>query len=145
MKVILISDVKNLGKINQIVDVADGYAKNYLLRNNLAIIANEHNLNELNKKIEDISNQQQLNDFQSNTIKNVIEAKIYEFELKINNNKCFGSVSNKDIIDKVNENETLITKSMFDKQYKLTIGNHKIVINLSKTIKATINIVIKGV
>ena len=45
MKVILTQDVKNLGKKNQLVNVSDGYARNFLFKKNLAVEANAKNLN----------------------------------------------------------------------------------------------------
>ena len=52
MKVILLKDVKNVGKKGDVANVADGYAKNYLLKNKLACVANNSNMNDnQNKKI----------------------------------------------------------------------------------------------
>ena len=42
MKVILLQDVKKVGKKNDIVNVADGYGQNFLIKNNLAVLATEH-------------------------------------------------------------------------------------------------------
>ena len=63
MKVILVADVKNVGKKGDVVDVSEGYATNFLLKKRLAILQNKANLNDLNKKKEeekklDIQNRQ---------------------------------------------------------------------------------------
>ena len=50
MKVILIEDVKSLGKKGQIVDVNDGYARNYILAKKLGLEATPKNLNDLKLK-----------------------------------------------------------------------------------------------
>ena len=50
MKVILLEDVKSLGKKGQVVDINDGYARNYVLPKKLGIEANNKNLNDLKLK-----------------------------------------------------------------------------------------------
>ena len=63
MNVILIADVKNVGKKGDVVDVSEGYATNFLIKKRLAILQNKANLNDLNKQKEeekklDIQNRQ---------------------------------------------------------------------------------------
>ena len=53
MKVILVADVKNVGKKGEVVDVSEGYATNFLLKKRLAILQNKANLNDLNKQKEE--------------------------------------------------------------------------------------------
>ena len=53
MKVILVADVKNVGKKGDVVDVSEGYATNFLLKKRLAILQNKANLNDLNKQKEE--------------------------------------------------------------------------------------------
>ena len=50
MKVILLQDIKKIGKKNDIVEVPDGQAKNFLIPKNLALEANNKNLNNLKAK-----------------------------------------------------------------------------------------------
>ena len=50
MKVILLTDIKGKGKKDQVLEVADGYAKNYLLAKKLAVVADAQNLNELRNR-----------------------------------------------------------------------------------------------
>ena len=51
MQVILVQDVANLGYKNDIVKVKDGYGRNYLIPNKLAVIANESNVKQLNENL----------------------------------------------------------------------------------------------
>lgn len=53
MKVILVADVKNVGKKGEVVDVSEGYATNFLIKKRLAILQNKANLNDLNKQKEE--------------------------------------------------------------------------------------------
>ena len=50
MKVILIKDVKNVGKKGDVVDVSEGYATNFLIKQGFAILQNKSNLNDLNRQ-----------------------------------------------------------------------------------------------
>ena len=56
MKVILLQDVKTLGKKGQTVDVNDGYARNFILPKKLGIEATNQNLNNLTSSLHDLSN-----------------------------------------------------------------------------------------
>ena len=53
MKVILVADVKNVGKKGEVVDVSEGYATNFFIKKRLAILQNKANLNDLNKQKEE--------------------------------------------------------------------------------------------
>lgn len=53
MKVILIADVKNVGKKGDVVEVSEGYGTNFLIKKHLAILQNKANLNELNRQKEE--------------------------------------------------------------------------------------------
>ncbi len=100
MKVILLKDVKGQGKAGEVKNVSDGYARNFLIPNKLAVEATDKNLNELKSKqaSEEHRRQQELAEAKAlaNKISNVevvIRAKCGE------NGKLFGSVTNKEIAD----------------------------------------------
>ena len=50
MQIILLENIKNLGNIGDVLNVKNGYARNYLIKNNKALYASEKNINEVNKK-----------------------------------------------------------------------------------------------
>ena len=109
MKVILLKDVKGQGKQGDVVKVSDGYARNYLFPNNLAVEATKSNLNELKtrKAADDKRRQTELDKArkQAEAISNlevVVTAKSGE------SGKLFGSVTNKEIADVLKENMVLI-------------------------------------
>ena len=122
MKVILLSDIKGVGKKDQIINANDGYARNYLFPKKLAVEATTGNLGNLKAKQE--SNQYR-KDMQKEEAINLAN-KLKEINLKIKvkageNGKIFGGVTAKEI------SENLKT------QYNIEVDKKKV--NLSETIK----------
>lgn len=98
MKVILLEDVKALGKKGQIVDVSDGYAKNFILKKKLGVEANSANMNDLKlqKAREEKVAQQQLD--AAKELAKVLEEKSVTVKIKAGEGgRAFGSVSSKEI------------------------------------------------
>ena len=122
MKVILLADIKGVGKKDQIINANDGYARNYLFPKNLAVEATTGNLGNLKAKQE--SNQYRKDKQKEAAIE--LAAKLKEMTLQIKvkageNGKIFGGVTAKEIA------ENLKT------QYNIEIDKKKI--NLTETIK----------
>lgn len=109
MKVILLEDVKNVGKKGQIVSVADGYGQNFLVAKKLAVVATESNLN-LKKKEED--HQKQLEQVKrEEAIK--IREQLKNITVKVSarsgkDGKMFGSVSTKQIAEVLKETHQIV-------------------------------------
>ena len=104
MKVILLQDIKSVGKKGQILDASDGYARNYLLPKKLAVLADATNLNELKTKQD--ANKYKRDMTMANAKELVEKMKTFELRFKIKageNGKTFGSVSAKDIADELNK------------------------------------------
>lgn len=98
MKVILLQDVKSLGKQGEIVDVSDGYARNFILPKKVGLEANSKNLNDLKlQKANEEKKAQELLDAAKELAK-VLETKEVVVKMKSGEGgKAFGSVSSKEI------------------------------------------------
>ena len=100
MKVILLKDVKGTGKKGDVVNVADGYGKNFLIKNGFACVANNSNLNdtENKKKAQDYHKEQE---YLSAVAKSkLIEGKTIVVTVKCGDNgKIFGAVTSKEIAE----------------------------------------------
>ena len=115
MKVILKEDIKSLGKKGEIVEVSDGYARNFILKKNKGVEANSSNLNDLKLKK---ANDDKIAQEQYEAAKELgkqIEAGQIQVSIKMGEGgKAFGSVSSKEIAEEVK------------KQLDLTIDKKKV-------------------
>ena len=104
MKVILKQDIKNVGKKDQIIDAADGYARNFLFPKGLAVPADNSNMNELNLKKKAEANQK-ANEFEnSKKLAEELKNKVLEISVKAGENgKLFGGVTSKEISSALKE------------------------------------------
>ncbi len=134
MKVILTEDVKSLGKKGEIVNVSDGYARNFILKKNKGVEANGKNLNDLKlkKANDDKIAQQQYEDAQE--LGKKIEAGKIEVAIKMGEGgKAFGSVSSKEIAEEVKKQMdlTIDKKKVQLKEAIRTLGTHNVPVKLA--------------
>lgn len=100
MQVILTQDVKGQGKKGQMVNVSDGYARNYLLPKGLAQPATKSNINVLKGKQESLEYKKQKELEEANTIADKMKEITVVLKAKAGDNgKLFGSVTNKDVAE----------------------------------------------
>lgn len=116
MKVLLLQDVKGQGKKDQIVDVSDGYARNFLFPKKLAVVADNKALNEVKNK--EASKQYKIETEKANA--RAIADKLAQVTVKFTVNagtdgRLYGSITSKDIAEAL------------EKQHKITIDKRKIV------------------
>lgn len=116
MKVILNTDIKGVGKKNEIINASDGYARNYLFPKNLAVPADNQNMNILNAKK---ASEQHKKDLEYEEAKKTQE-RMQTIVLKITtkageNGKTFGSITSKEIAENL------------EKQFKIKVDKKKIV------------------
>lgn len=142
MKVILLKDVKSQGKKDDIINVSDGYANNYLIKNKLAVAYTDTSKKILDKQIQ-IRNDEEAKIVANLTgIKNKLNDKIIEFKVKTGkDDRVFGTVSSKQISDKINELGYDIDKKCILIDIPLSsLGTYKVKIKLHKKVEFNINI-----
>ncbi len=143
MKVILLEDVKGTGKKGDVKEVSDGYAKNFLLKNKKAVIADSVNLNvNAQKKSADAFHEQErVKEFSE--IKNELNGKEFTMKVKVGENgKLFGGITTKEISDKICEefNKTIEKRQVVLKENIKSLGKYKIEIKLYKNISCFVYI-----
>ncbi|MDI3476517.1 MAG: large subunit ribosomal protein [Thermoanaerobacterium sp.] len=146
MKVILQKDVKGIGKAGDIVNVSDGYGRNYLLPRGLAIDATKSNINVLNekKKAEEKKRQKEVEAAQE--IAKKLSQETIKLKVKTGENgKLFGSITSKDIQDELNKIGYDIDKKKINLADAIkTTGTFNVDVKLYPGIQAKIKVEVVG-
>lgn len=143
MKVILLEDVKNVGKKDSVVDVKDGYAKNFLLKLNKAKLYTDTSKAILKNHLAELDAEEQKRRHQAIELKNKIEQVQLVFALKLNNNKVSGLISHKAIIEALNEKHGIKIDKFMLVGDNLSIGRHVLKVKLYKDIVASLAILVE--
>lgn len=102
MKVVLLEDVQGSGKKGDIVNVSDGYAKNFLLKRKLAVAATAQALNEINAKKAADAKKIKMETEAAQAVANELKEKTVKIFAKAGENgKLFGSVTAKEVADEI--------------------------------------------
>ena len=122
MKVILLDNIKGVGKKDEIINTSDGYARNYLLPKKLAVEANQENMSKLNSKMNASQYKKDLEKKEASEQAKKIEKITLTIKVKAGENgKIFGGVTAKEISENLKS------------QYDLPVDKKKI--ELKETIK----------
>jgi large subunit ribosomal protein L9 len=145
MKVILLNDVKNVGKSGDVVEVSDGYARNFLFRQKLAVPLTDKSKDVLNQQKEVDAKEKENIKEEALKLKNKIEELTLEFNLKKGaNEKVFGSISTKQISDELEKKYAIkVDKRKIKSSALSELGVFKITISLHKDVDAVATIHIK--
>lgn len=143
MEVILLEDVKSLGKKGEVVKVSDGYARNYVLPKKLGVEATSKNLNELKlkKANEEKVAKQKLEE--ARAFAKVLEESSVELKMKSGEGgRTFGSISSKEIAAEAKKQlnfELDKKKIILDEPIK-TLGVHIVKVKLHKDVTAKLTV-----
>ena len=142
MRVIFRQDVKGVGKKDDIKEVKDGYAINFLIKKNLAVVANQENLDNLKKEKAIRKENHDKAKKEAMEEKAKLEKLVLTFKVKTGEgDRVFGSVSQKQIKEEFKNNGYNIDKNQIKLQDSLSsLGFHKIEIELYKEVSAIVKV-----
>lgn len=142
MKVIFIKDVKGQGKKNEIKEVKDGYAQNFLIKNGYALPATDSNFGKIQKQVVENALEESLLIKDIKLIKEKLEKEKIIFKVKTGNqDKMFGKISTKQIKKELNDKGYQLDKTSIKLDNDITtLGIHNVAIELHKKVIATIKI-----
>ncbi len=119
MKVILLNDVKGSGKKGEIVNVADGYARNFLLPKKLAQLATNQAINELDNAKKSIQHKKDEELKKAKEQSKILDGKSVKLIAKSGEKgRLFGSITSKEVADEINR----VYNVLIDKK-KISIGS----------------------
>ena len=143
MEVVLLENIKNLGKIGDIVVVKRGHGRNFLIKYGKALKASKDNINLVNKRKEDLNVKNLTLKREAKKIFDVINNKKYKFSKRAkDNDELFGSIKPKEISKAIKNIEKIeIRPSQIDLEKEINkVGSYKAKINLHAEILANIHI-----
>ena len=143
MEVILLENIKNLGKIGDIVIVKRGHGRNFLIKYGKALKASKDNISLVNKKKEDLNVKNLTLKKQAKKIFDVINNKKFKFSKRTkDNDELYGSIKPKELSNAIEEADKIeIKPSQIDLDNEINkIGSYNAKINLHAEVQAVIHI-----
>jgi large subunit ribosomal protein L9 len=145
MKVILLEEVKNKGGEGDVVEVAPGFANNYLLPQGKAILATKGNLKQLEQRKHNIAAREEKRVAEANATKAALDAATVKVEARVGEEGIlFGSVTTQMIAEAVaaQVNVELDRRRIDIKSAIKTAGEHTVVVSLYRDIKANLTLLV---
>jgi large subunit ribosomal protein L9 len=145
MKIILLQDIKTLGKKGEIKDVAEGYGRNFLIPKKMAQVATASamkNIEELRakEKEEEIATREKFR-----SIADKLKSQEIVLKAKEKGGKLFGSVTQKDITQALkNSGFDILEKAIIIKEAIKKTGQYEITVELSRDVETKIKLIVEG-
>ncbi|MDU6547078.1 50S ribosomal protein L9 [Anaerococcus vaginalis] len=145
MKIILTEDVKKIGKKGEVVNVKQGYFRNYILPNNLGVEANKENLAKLDEHLKQLKKEEDENTKAAIENKEKIEKTEVIIKVKAGENgKLFGSITNMDIKKALDEKNIEVDKKKIDKADIDSLGDYEVTIKLYQQVSAKLKVKVEA-
>jgi large subunit ribosomal protein L9 len=142
MKVYLLKDVPKVGKAGEIVEVSDGFARNYLIKNGLAEIVTESLIKKLESEKRLAKSKVEHQKTKAEEIKRKIESipEIVFEKASSKEGKIFGSVSSIEVMEELKKHGIHVEKQMIQMEHIKEIGTHNVKIKLYPGVEANLKI-----
>ena len=143
MKVILLDNIKGVGKKNKVINANDSYARKYLLKKKLAVEATTENMNKLNSKKEAASYRKDIEKQNAEELAKKLKGIMLKIKVKAGENgKIFGGVTAKEISDnlKLQYNFNIDKKKIELKETIKTLGGFSVPVKLFEGITTNLKV-----
>lgn len=146
MKVIFLKDVKNVAKADEIKEAKEGYARNFLFKNNLAVEATPENI----KKLENKKNKAVTDEKNRIAKSKELSAKLSALEIVLSKKagdkgRLFGAITSQEIADEICRKGVDFDKKMFDMKTPIKeVGTFYIDVDIYKDIKSKVKVIVNA-
>ena len=145
MKVILLKEVKGRGGEGDVIEVKDGFANNYLIKEGFAVKATKGALKQLDERRKNIDKREEVRLAEANELKAKIDNLKFKVDVQIGDEgQLFGAVTTQMIADGIKKNADVeIDKRRIDIRKAIrTVGLHKAEVTIYRDIKANIEVIV---
>ena len=144
MKVLLLKEVKAQGKEGDIIEVNDGYAKNFLIKKGLAKIANSKLINETEQKNASIVRKNEIEKAEAQKMADRMNGSVVKLAMSCGENgKMFGSVTTKEVSEVLHENGYDIDKKKINIKNPIkTLGTYEVEVKVYANISTNISLIV---
>jgi len=146
LKVILKKDIEKIGSFGEVINVKDGYAKNFLIPSGLAIISTPGNIKQMGLITKSRVKAEAKNIKEASEVSEQLDGLKLIFKVKSSpEGKMYGSITNKDIADKILSFKKIeIDRKKIDFEDTIeVIGSYEVDVKLYKDVKCSINVIVE--
>jgi large subunit ribosomal protein L9 len=143
MKVILLKDVKNIGNEGDIKEVVEGFARNFLFPQHLAVEATEHSIRQQEEKKKAASNKEKKQEKLDRQLISKIDGAEVVINAKTDNGKLYASVGVKDVVEGLKDLGFKVTQDDVDFSPKKEIGTYEAIVSRGE-FEAGITVIIEA-
>lgn len=146
MKVILLQEIQTLGKAGDVKNVADGYARNFLIPQKLAEPATEKNLKTMARRLAEKDRREEKEHTHYQTLAEKLHGMKLRFTLKVGEKgQAFGSITARDIVEELTQHSIRVEKGWVDLEQGIkTAGEHTVSIKLPHQISSEVRVIIES-